>query len=160
METVVGNHHPQEDVTLRENPDREHTMNPPQVGHISPWGQIDGIEELADGIVQVFTPGHGGIWLSPERLAAMPAEQRSTDGWYEEDCEAVFPLARFLDECKPASSQHRERWEAAVLGAVARYDNDFSEISMDRAPSPLDAARVQAAEALAAEERATDTPSP
>ena len=64
----------------------------------TPWGAPDLVEELADGIVQVVTPSHGGIHLSAERLLRMPERQRTFDGWYEEDCEAWFVVACFYDE--------------------------------------------------------------
>ena len=42
---------------------------PPIVGDPSPWGAIDGVEPLADGVVFVCTPSHGGAWLSPAAQA-------------------------------------------------------------------------------------------
>lgn len=53
----------------------------------SPWGAIQDKKELAPGIWQVSTAGHGGIKLSRERNAAMPGYMRNEGGWYEEDCE-------------------------------------------------------------------------
>ena len=53
----------------------------------SPWGAIQDKRELAPGIWQISTAGHGGIKLSRERNAAMPAYMRNEGGWYEEDCE-------------------------------------------------------------------------
>ncbi|MCA1379448.1 hypothetical protein I6F34_01260 [Bradyrhizobium sp. BRP05] len=53
----------------------------------SPWGAIQDKRELAPGIWSVSTASHGGIKLSRERNAAMPAYMRNEGGWYEEDCE-------------------------------------------------------------------------
>ncbi|MCP1757790.1 DUF7007 domain-containing protein [Bradyrhizobium elkanii] len=53
----------------------------------SPWGAIQDKRELAPGIWQVSTAGHGGIKLSRERNAAVPAYMRAEGGWYEEDCQ-------------------------------------------------------------------------
>ena len=59
----------------------------------SPWGRIDWQKEIAPGIISVSTPSHGGYWLSPDRIDAMPANLKKTDSrycpvnWYEEDCE-------------------------------------------------------------------------
>jgi hypothetical protein len=53
----------------------------------SPWGAIQDKRELAPGIWQVSTAGHGGIKLSRERNAAVPDYMRREGGWYEEDCE-------------------------------------------------------------------------
>jgi hypothetical protein len=64
----------------------------------SPWGSIQDKKELAPGIWQVSTAGHGGIKLSRERNAAVPEYMRVEGGWYEEDCEwsiaaVVHPIA-------------------------------------------------------------------
>jgi hypothetical protein len=74
----------------------------------SPWGAIQGERELAPGIWQVYTAGHGGILLSPERKAALPPACRAfagfngnatgPDSWYEEDCDAVLPLTIWAEE--------------------------------------------------------------
>ena len=64
----------------------------------TPRGPAQQVKTLANGILQVSTAGHGGIHLSPERLAQMPVDQRSTDSWYEEDCEAAFVYLRFMNE--------------------------------------------------------------
>jgi hypothetical protein len=80
-------------------------------GKNSPWGVIDWARELAPGVWTVTTPGHGGIWLSPERVAGMPEAVRavatfversvgrvsgSASGrWYEEDCDAALVALAF-----------------------------------------------------------------
>lgn len=57
-------------------------------GGFSPWGEIQSVAHHAPGIAFVGAAGHGGFKLSPERNAAIPAELRQLNGWYEEDCEA------------------------------------------------------------------------
>jgi hypothetical protein len=87
----------------------EHTLD----GKRSPWGIIDCSEEIADGIWQVMTPGHGGIWLSPSRRQQMPAYLRNwtskygdvSNGWYEEDCDWVVPCLAFPEEFGDRSYQ-------------------------------------------------------
>ena len=80
----------------------------------SPWGSVQHSDELAEGIVQVHTASHGGIKLSDERLAQMPTDQRTSDGWYEEDCEAAFVYRHFLDagviELGTKARAEVERW--------------------------------------------------
>jgi hypothetical protein len=74
-----------------------------KVGDYSPWGQIQAAEQIAPGIVQVGTAGHGGIWLSPERKAALPACVKAyrsgyhsgSPTWWEEDCEAALVAVSF-----------------------------------------------------------------
>ena len=62
------------------------------VGMRTPWGRADFVEILAEGIVSVNTPSHGGIKLSRERQAAMPPSMRCDGGWYEEDCDWCLPF--------------------------------------------------------------------
>lgn len=80
------------------------TPNPIRVGGSSPWGTIQHVTELADGIVSVSTAGHGGIWITSERERQIPANVRAIArqyapaNWYEEDCDACIPMAWFADE--------------------------------------------------------------
>jgi len=57
---------------------------------MTPWGAPDTQTVIAEGIIAVTTPSHGGIWLSPEGLAEMPEHLRkcsfTKDNWFEEDC--------------------------------------------------------------------------
>lgn len=86
----------------------------------SPWGAVQHITQLAEGIVMVSTASHGGIKLSAERYAAMPAAFRETGyskgGWYEEDCDWALVAVTFPDAFK---AEHVElakkivaRWHA------------------------------------------------
>lgn len=85
------------------------SIEEPKVGSPSPWGRIDHTDNLADGIVQVGTPSHGGIHLAAALNAAMPEVFRSRDGWYEEDCEwalvaLIYPHAF---DAKSQESAHK-----------------------------------------------------
>ncbi len=82
---------------------------PPRAGASTPWGAADTVRELAPGILRVETPSHGGIWLSPDRLAQVAPEWRAYaaqwshgwgEAWFEEDCCALAVLATF-DELAP-----------------------------------------------------------
>ena len=56
----------------------------------TPWGCSQDIVELAEGVWRVSTAGHGGLKLSPERWAELPAAVRDTmmyRAFAEEDCE-------------------------------------------------------------------------
>lgn len=64
----------------------------------TPWGIAQTAEQVAPGITEVTTAGHGGIKLSPILNALVPEFMRIEDGWYEEDVNwaivaTVFPLA-------------------------------------------------------------------
>lgn len=57
--------------------------------------------------MKVYTAGHGGMYVPPEMLWAIPqveqdyAAQWSGDKcWYEEDCAAAIVLYRLWDEVK------------------------------------------------------------
>jgi hypothetical protein len=83
----------------------------------SPWGPIQTKSELAPGIWSVSTAGHGGIKLSRERNAAVPAYMRREGGWYEEDCEwsiaaVVHPIG-FTRKCPTEGNPDRTEWDIA-----------------------------------------------
>jgi len=66
----------------------------------TPWGKPDTIENVADGLLIVSTPSHGGILVSPERLASMPDYMHKPlygecFACYEEDCEWPMPILVF-----------------------------------------------------------------
>ena len=63
----------------------------------TPWGPPQDIEELAEGVLRVSTASHGGLKLSRERWAEIPAAVRDamfTPTYAEEDCEE--PIVRTL----------------------------------------------------------------
>ena len=63
----------------------------------TPWGPPQDIEELAEGVWRVSTASHGGLKLSRERWAEIPACVRDTmftATFAEEDCED--PIVRTL----------------------------------------------------------------
>lgn len=88
------------------------------VGSRTPWGCADHAREIAPGITQVSTPGHGGIKLSPERNAEIPIALRNRTGWYEEDCEAAIPMMYHAEAfCDPgdSSADLRDQARATVI---------------------------------------------
>ncbi len=106
------------------------SRTPPQEGHPSPWGPVHHAEDIADGIVSVHTASHGGLWLSPARLDLMDPSERSTDGWYEEDCEAAFPLRRFRDEVLHACPP--DRLDPYIDTMMTYSGGSFSKVAMNR----------------------------
>ena len=63
----------------------------------TPWGWAQDFEELAEGVLRVTTPGHGGLKLSRERWNELPAVVRRAmlnQTFAEEDCEE--PIVRTL----------------------------------------------------------------
>lgn len=88
----------------------------------SPWGPVQSAKHLADGIWSVSTSGHGGIWLSNDRVAELheimgynyPTFCRDYQ-WYEEDCDWTIPVIAFgieshyEDACKQLRMMSK-RW--------------------------------------------------
>ena len=63
----------------------------------TPWGWTRDVVELAEGVLRVTTPSHGGLKLSRERWDELPAAVRDamhTPTYAEEDCEE--PIVRTL----------------------------------------------------------------
>lgn len=75
----------------------------PKAGDSSPWGRIDYARQIADGIVSVGTPSHGGIWLSPQRAAQVdPRWGVGEPSWLEEDCAWAIAAYTFPEEFRAA----------------------------------------------------------
>ncbi len=99
----------------------------------TPWGVATHAEEIAPGITFYSTPSHGGYWLSPERVAAMPkalrdfvpfgGEQAGPGRWFEEDADwAVVALAFpqfFPADAIPAALKTLERYRPELHAEVA-----------------------------------------
>ena len=64
----------------------------------TPWGWANpayDVEPIADGVDFISTASHGGLRLTPERIAQIPADIRKTmrgRKWFEEDCETPIIL--------------------------------------------------------------------
>jgi hypothetical protein len=102
-------------------------INAPTVRSSSPWGTIDHVETIAEGVVSVNTPSHGGIWLSAERLkaikpewAAYAAKWSGSPQWYEEDV-AVCAVMATWPELFPNHSAESVRFmiEHYSMGSAA-----------------------------------------
>ncbi|HEX9089785.1 MAG TPA: hypothetical protein VF867_19995 [Arthrobacter sp.] len=55
-------------------------------GSRSPWGPLQGTDPVAVGIDAVWTAGHGGFKLSPQRADEVDPAWAEPAGWYEQDC--------------------------------------------------------------------------
>ena len=67
----------------------------------SPWGRVQRVYVLADGVQFVSTASHGGIKLNRKRNAEMPAALRRKGGWYEEDVEQALVLVGLPNLFRP-----------------------------------------------------------
>lgn len=80
----------------------------------SPWGQVDYETNVADGIVSVSTPSHGGYLLSKERAKAV----------YQR-----FPA--FKTFCgDPLAFEEDQDWAAVALTFPEFFSEDAVEIAM------------------------------
>ncbi|WP_162986858.1 DUF7007 domain-containing protein [Sphingomonas paeninsulae] len=80
------------------------TWGPPQGG----WTRI------AAGIYSCSTASHGGYWLSPARLDAMPDTLRAqswngTSPWFEEDCDVLLVVRAFPDLFSAEMREYAEK---------------------------------------------------
>ena len=64
----------------------------------TPWGKVQTMTEVASGIWDISTQGHGGIKLSRARNRGIPAGVRMRGGWYEEDVEWAIVVMIYRDE--------------------------------------------------------------
>lgn len=82
---------------------------PPVKGSDSPWGTVEDVYTVKEGITQVSTLSHGGFHVTPERMSRMPEElkgkrsyathfEEGGNGWFEEDCEVCLVVLAFPDE--------------------------------------------------------------
>lgn len=62
---------------------------------LTPWGNADIQKTIAPGIVEVTTPSHGGIHLTPGLNRKVHAAWRDKSGWYEEDCQWAIVAVTF-----------------------------------------------------------------
>lgn len=97
-------------------------------GYSTPWGFPNSAREIADGIWDIDTPGHGGYWVSNERLAEMPHALRRNnwagDNWFEEDCDCVKVIISFPQyfdiERQTSAMEFLKRWKPELWEEIQR----------------------------------------
>ena len=107
-----------------------------KIGSWTPWGTAETVTPLGtEGAAFVSTPGHGGVYLPFQLARKMPPEIVAasflgTDTWWEEDCDAAWPIAvlelgtedeqfrarTFLTQYKPDAM---EAWELSLDRSTA-----------------------------------------
>lgn len=94
----------------------------------SPWGPVQWVDHHNDGVIEVSTASHGGVYLPPEVNRGIPDGLRNEDGWYEEDDETpqvvallphVFGETR-ADEAAAAVAAAAD-YQASVSAAISGY---------------------------------------
>lgn len=120
-----------------------------RVGSATPWGRADHAEVLALGIVQVSTPGHGGVHLDPVWNAAIHPAWRASNGWYEEDCEVYIVAAAHPHAFPRATPQ--EVHDALYYWFTDEHAQAYPEEHARRAGTPTSADAMRELRARAAE---------
>lgn len=76
-------------------------MKPPMD---SPWGQVDGCDELCPGVYAVSTPSHGGIMVRCDIADRILSEEARKCGikdqfyiCFEEDCDEAVAIRELMD---------------------------------------------------------------
>lgn len=82
----------------------------------SPWGKVDHVYPIGEGMWFVSTAGHGGIKVSKELNKQIPEYMRKGSfsgqgekGWYEEDVDWSIVATVFPDRFKHEERQAAER---------------------------------------------------
>lgn len=67
-----------------------------------PWGEIQILEHVSQGILAITTSSHGGFWVPPSLRKKIPLKLRRDAakwangygaGWFEQDCCARYVVA-------------------------------------------------------------------
>jgi hypothetical protein len=135
----------------------------PSVCDASPWGSIQHVAMVGEGIAHVMTAGHGGLRLWGRRYEMFrdlvpefePWSGKRNFGWFEEDCdwaavvlfwpeafrEHVAASAKIIAKAQAASQDggpYRAGWRAAVKAAEARRQRcSAAAISRDSSGSAV-----------------------
>ena len=106
----------------------------------TPWGQADGAEVLADGVIQYTTPEHGGIWLSSKRREAIaPIGAKNWLGsmeWWEEDVDWSVPFWFFRNDIRAFGNVEKDRMDMSERAAQATIRQYHKECANRLLSSP------------------------
>lgn len=96
----------------------------------TPWGRPDTIENVSDGLLIISTPSHGGILISPERLAFMPDYMHKPlycgrFACYEEDCEWPMPILVFEMEFRAYYAKESTEKAQDILYSAKKILKDW-----------------------------------
>ncbi|MXV76041.1 hypothetical protein F4Z99_17425 [Candidatus Poribacteria bacterium] len=91
----------------------------------TPWGPVQTCHKITEGVVIVSTAGHGGVWLSEEKVQQLPDHYKSYAGrhWHEEDEDAAQALQylKLLSLIEEPIELEVTQWDIE-LGRTSRKD--------------------------------------
>jgi hypothetical protein len=99
----------------------------PKEGGRSPWGAIQHVTPIIDGVCFVSTASHGGVKLDRRRNAAIPSYMRRAGGWYEEDCDYSIPFVVFADEIPEENRAKADAKRTLAAWHPDEYERFFGE---------------------------------
>lgn len=97
-------------------------MNHLSEGTLTPWGKAQGTSPMAAGIDAIWTSGHGGIKLSPERDAEVDPAWREPAGLYEQDCAWAKATITHHQDLNPVDVKN------AHIAARRYYPDEYTAI--------------------------------
>jgi hypothetical protein len=105
------------------------SSGPSKQAIVDQWGGDPQIEEVGDGIYDISTDGHGGIWLAAAQNKLIPAQFRSKGGWYEEDSDRWIVVHFLSDMFHDDNPWRSERW---IKQAQERIDSGKPNFNKSR----------------------------
>jgi hypothetical protein len=88
----------------------------PTIGSESPWGEIEDIERLADGLLNIHTSEHRA--LLPDDVLAATCGGLGREGWFERDVDVAIVAGwlghLFPDVFAPAAIREAHEWVREV----------------------------------------------
>lgn len=102
----------------------------------SPWGTIDGIRWMANGVYSVSTPSHGGIMIHKKIVDRVLSKEAQNCGFrsgpflcFEEDCDAPVVIRELLDlgiMKAPVNEYYKEEaYSAAINDSLKRWHPEY-----------------------------------
>ena len=127
----------------------------------SPWGQVQRAAEIAPGLHQVSTAGHGGVWLSSSRVAALT---KAFPGfvpfagwpWLEEDCDACLAVLAW-PELFPAAAVREAVRMVHVMADWKHCANKWGAVRDQIRPDVIDIADAEEKRLIDADASLTTT---
>lgn len=110
----------------------------------SPWGEVQNCVEIANGVFEVSTAGHGGVMIRADLAEHILSDEALKVGFtengyrcYEEDADAVLPLRElfdkgimdkeqyFIDKYDSTAEEMEERFNKAINDSIEVYFPDY-----------------------------------